>query len=165
MIRPCARILSKESLSPKRWKELVGRGGNIGDTIDFHSDHQLLVLSHSPRHYTELGRLVANAKRIRMERLQRTYLEIMMDGLKLLATVKKNTRVLHHVMGYFDGHLHPDQKKELMETINGYHKGSFPLIVPITLLKYYVRACNQSHLARQYYLNRDLVEPQLGNHA
>ena len=39
----------------KRWKEVKGKGGALRDLIAFHSDHKLLILAHSPKHYTELG--------------------------------------------------------------------------------------------------------------
>ncbi len=148
----------------RRWKELVGKAGGIRDLVDFHSDHKLLLLSHSPQHYSALGRLVANAKEYSMERLQSDYMKILMDGLKRLSTVKKNTNVLHHIMGYFKKQLQPDEKRELVEVIEEYHRGLIPLIVPIVLLKHYVRIYDKPYLKRQYFLNSHPVELMLRNH-
>jgi uncharacterized protein YbgA (DUF1722 family) len=149
----------------KRWKELLGKEGRIRDLMDFHSDHKLLILSHSPKHYSSLGRLVANVKEYQLESLQCDYLRILMDGLKLLATVKKNTNVLQHMTGYFREQLQPNEKKELLEVIENYRKGLVPLIVPVTLIKYYVRKYGEQYLARQYYLNPHPIELMLRNHA
>jgi uncharacterized protein YbgA (DUF1722 family) len=79
---------------------------------------------------------VANAKEYRPERLQSDYLKVLMEGLKLLATVKKNTNVLQHMVGYFKKHLQPDEKKEMGEVIEEYHRGLVPLIVPIVLVRH-----------------------------
>jgi uncharacterized protein YbgA (DUF1722 family)/uncharacterized protein YbbK (DUF523 family) len=148
----------------KRWKGLVRKGGRIRDLVDFHSNHKLLILSHSPRHYSALGRLVANARGYQMESLQSDYLKILMEGLKLLATVKKNTNVLHHMMGYFKKQLQHDEKKEMIEVIEEYHRGLIPLVVPIVLLRHYTRKYDEPYLSRQYYLNPHPVELMLRNH-
>ncbi len=148
----------------KRWKELVGKAGRIRYLVDFHSDHKLLILSHSPQHYSALGRLVADAKEYRIERLRSDYFKILMDGLKLLSTVKKNTNVLHHIMGYFKKQLQPDEKKELVEVIEEYHSRLVPLIVPVVLLKHYVRKYDEPYLKRQYFLYPHPVELMLRNH-
>jgi hypothetical protein len=68
-----------------RWRRLSMSGGRLGGLVDFHTDHKLLVLSHSPRHYTALGRLVAHAADHPLEELQATYLQTLMEGLKLVA--------------------------------------------------------------------------------
>jgi len=73
---------------------------------------------------------VATAKEFAPEHLHSKYLSILMEGLRMIATVKKNTNVLQHIMGYFKQRLTPDEKKELMEIIGDYHRGLIPLIVP-----------------------------------
>jgi uncharacterized protein YbgA (DUF1722 family) len=88
----------------------------------------------------------------------------MMDGLKLLATVKKNTNVLMHIMGYFRNDLSGEEKKELSGIINNYHQRIIPLIVPVTLLNHYVKKYDEPYLKRQYYLNPHPLELMLRNH-
>jgi uncharacterized protein YbgA (DUF1722 family) len=87
-----------------------------------------------------------------------------MEGLRLLATIKKNTNVLSHIAGYFKKQLTPEDKRELFEVIDQYHKGYIPLIVPITLINHYVRKFDESYLKNQFYLNPHLVELMLRNH-
>jgi uncharacterized protein YbgA (DUF1722 family)/uncharacterized protein YbbK (DUF523 family) len=148
----------------KRWKELTDRGLSIGDFVTFHTDHKLLILSHSQKHYATLGRLVATAKGRNLHELQSQYFNLLMEGLRLLATIKKNTNVLIHMTGYFKKQLSPDEKRELLELIYHYHKGYIPLIVPITLIKHYVRKFDEPYLKKQYYLNPHPVELMLRNH-
>jgi uncharacterized protein YbgA (DUF1722 family) len=88
----------------------------------------------------------------------------MMEGLSLLATTKKHTNVLSHIMGYFKKQLTADEKQELLEVIGNYHKGSIPLIVPITILNHYVRKYDEPYLKKQVYLNPNPLELMLRNH-
>ncbi len=148
----------------KRWKEFKGNGGSLRDLIAFHSDHKLLILAHSPKHYIALGRLVAEAKKYRPEKLHQDYLSTLMEGLRCVSTSKKNTNVLTHILGYFKKHLSQDDKHELLEVIETYHKGLIPLIVPIVLLHHYVRKHDEPYLLRQHYLNPHPIELMLRNH-
>lgn len=92
------------------------------------------------------------------------YFSILMEGLKLKATVSKNTNVLYHIIGYFKKHLEPEDKNELLEIIENYHKGLIPLIVPITLINHYVKKFNIEYLKNQFYLNPYPIELMLRNH-
>ncbi len=147
----------------KRWQEFLREGGKHGSLVDFHSDHKYLIMSHSPKHLTELGKIVADARRSQDER-NAIYSETMMNALKLTATKKKNTNCLHHIMGYFKNDLTTNEKHELLEIIDDYHRGIIPLIVPIVLLKHYVRKYDKIYLKRQYYLNPHPMELMLRNH-
>jgi len=124
----------------------------------------LLLMAHSPEHYRSLGKLVADAKKYRHEELHYEYISRMMEGLRLIATVKKNTNVLMHITGYFKKNLSGDEKQELLAVIHDYHKGLVPLIVPVTLLRHYVRKFNEPYLKRQYYLKPHPMELMLRNH-
>jgi uncharacterized protein YbgA (DUF1722 family)/uncharacterized protein YbbK (DUF523 family) len=148
----------------KRWKEFQKSGGSTRALIDFHAHHKLLILSHNPKHYTALGRLVAHTVDYRQEELHAAYLQTLMEGLKLIATPKKNANVLQHLMGYFKRRLSADEKQELLEVIEQYRNGLIPLIVPIVLLGHYVRKYRELYLARQHYLNPHPVELMLRNH-
>lgn len=148
----------------KRWKEFEKSGGRIKDLINFHTEHKLLILSHSPKYLTSLGRIIADAKRYKPEKLRSEYIKFLMEGLNYTSTVKKNTNVLFHIMGYFKKRLSQVEKEELVETINNYHKGYIPLIVPIVLVKHYVRKFDEPYLKKQYYLNPHPLELMLRNH-
>jgi uncharacterized protein YbgA (DUF1722 family) len=87
-----------------------------------------------------------------------------MEALRLKTTPKKNTNVLHHLMGYFKKDLSPDEKQELLEIIDYYHQGYLPLVVPVTLINHYVRKYHQPYLQEQFYLHPHPVELQLRNH-
>ncbi|NJD55120.1 MAG: DUF523 and DUF1722 domain-containing protein [Nitrospirae bacterium] len=148
----------------QRWKELVRGRGALRELVSFHTDHKLLILAHSTKHYTLLGRLVARAKKQDREELLNEYFTVLMDGLKLLATTRKNTNVLQHIAGYFKAQLSSEEKRELLDVIETYHKGIAPLIVPLVLISHYVRKYDEPYLKRQYYLHPHPAELMLRNH-
>jgi uncharacterized protein YbgA (DUF1722 family)/uncharacterized protein YbbK (DUF523 family) len=147
-----------------RWKRFIKAGYRSKDLVSFHTNHKLLLMSHSQKHYTLLGRLIANTKKQAKEKLLHAYISQLMEALKLIATVKKNTNVLMHVMGYFKKSLSSDEKSEMLEVIENYHGGLIPLVVPVTLLNHYVRKFDVPYLKSQHYLNPHPVELMLRNH-
>ena len=149
----------------KRWRDLLDENRNRGRLVAFHTQHKLLILSHSQKHSRILGKLVAAAKSISPKQLYPQYQALFMEALKLKTTVKKNINVLQHMMGYFKKQLSADEKHELLETFDQYREGYIPLIVPLTLLKHYVRKYDQPYLNQQVYLNPHPVELKLRNHA
>jgi uncharacterized protein YbgA (DUF1722 family)/uncharacterized protein YbbK (DUF523 family) len=147
-----------------RWRDLIKKRMTSVELVSFHTNHKLLIMSHSPRHCNLLGRLVAEVKKKPVNSVISAYISLLMQGMQMLATVKKNTNVLMHIMGYFKKHLTPSEKQELLETIQNYHRGLIPLIVPITLINHFVRKFDVTYLKTQHYLNPHPVELMLRNH-
>jgi uncharacterized protein YbgA (DUF1722 family)/uncharacterized protein YbbK (DUF523 family) len=148
----------------KRWQEFLASDRTIGGLVSFHTSHKLLVMAHSPKHYSALGKLVADPKQYKLDELFERYCATLMEGIQLLATVRKNTNVLQHMAGYFKQQLSFHEKKELQDMIANYHQELAPLIVPITLLQHYVRKYNTDYLKQQVYLNPHPLELMLRNH-
>ncbi|NLJ26529.1 MAG: YbgA family protein, partial [Deltaproteobacteria bacterium] len=92
------------------------------------------------------------------------YQSLLLEGLRLKASVAKNTNVLQHMMGYFKKQLSRDEKEELLEILAQYRQGLVPLIVPVTLINHYVRKYDEPYLKGQYYLHPHPLELKLRNH-
>jgi len=148
----------------KRWREVLGKKAGRGNVVDFHTKHKLLILSHSPKHYQAMGKLVAQTGDLPLKELYHQYQTLLIKSLELKTTSKKNANVLQHMMGYFKEQLSSDEKQELLEVIDHYRKGYIPLVVPITLISHYVRKYDQPYLKQQVYLNPHPLELQLRNH-
>ena len=148
----------------KQWREVLAKKKGRGNLVDFHTQNKLLILSHSPKHYRVMGKLVAQAKEVPIKELYTQYQILLTEALKLKTTPKKNANVLQHMMGYFREQLSSDEKQELLEVIENYRKGYIPLTVPITLINHYVRKYDQPYLKKQVYLNPHPLELQLRNH-
>ena len=148
----------------RRWKDFLAGGPTLGRLVEFHTAHKLLMMAHSPVVYRTMGALVAHGKELSLPELLQRYEELSMKGLALLATTNKNTNVLHHMMGYFKQQLSSEEKAELLEVIDQYHDQLTPLIVPLTLLRHYVRKYDQQYLKGQIYLSPHPAELMLRNH-
>jgi len=148
----------------KRWREMLEDPRKLKHLVEFHSRHKLLVMAHSPKILRDLGKLVAHAQELDASQLYADYLKLLMEALKLKRTVKKNSNVLQHMMGYFKKVLTPDEKQELLEVIGTYQNGHVPLIVPITLINHYGRKYREPYLSVQFFLNPHPIELQLLNH-
>ena len=149
----------------KRWRGLLAGGASAAGVVAFHTDHKLLLLSHSPELYRQMGKLVAQAGTLPLERLTAGYQALLMKAMRLHASVRKQVNVLHHLLGYFKRQLSAEEKQEALELIEQYRRGSVPLIVPVTLFNHYVRKYREPYLGRQHYLRPHPVELQLRNHA
>jgi uncharacterized protein YbgA (DUF1722 family)/uncharacterized protein YbbK (DUF523 family) len=148
----------------KRWRDYTRAGISVAGLIDFHTRHKLIIMAHSQQLLRELGGIVAKVKNLWLEQSHETYFSILTDALKLRSTVKKQTNVLMHMMGYFKQQLSTMEKQELLEVIARYHQGLVPLVVPLTLLNHYVRKYEQSYLQSQVYLDPHPAELMLRNH-
>ena len=148
----------------RRWRQTVDNGKNMGNLVDFHTRNKLLILSHSPKHYKVMGKLVAQGKQMPMKELYAQYEMTLMEALALKTTPKKNLNVLQHLMGYFKKQLSKDEKQELLDVFDRYRREFVPLVVPLTLINHFVRKYDQPYLKLQTYLNPHPVELKLRTH-
>jgi uncharacterized protein YbgA (DUF1722 family) len=125
----------------------------------------LTLMAHSPSHYQEMGRLVAQAGTLPWDELADTYGRQLMEGLAVLGKPGKHVNVLQHLMGYLKNHLSSEDKQELLSLIEDYRQGLLPLIVPLTLLKHHLsRYPVPEWVHQQVYLNPYPKELMLRNH-
>ena len=149
----------------KRWMLLKTTSRKRGRLVDFHTSHKLLLFSHSEKDYREMGRLVAEAKDLPVDVLFDRYEEMLMLALKKKSTIKKHVNVLTHIFGYFKNDLLPVEKQQVLEVLEQYHQGLIPLIVPLTLMNFFVKKFGQEYLAGQHYLDPHPLQLKLLNHA
>jgi uncharacterized protein YbgA (DUF1722 family)/uncharacterized protein YbbK (DUF523 family) len=148
-----------------RWTCLLEEDPTPGGLVRFHTAHKLTLMAHSPSHYQEMGRLVAQAGSLPWEKLLETYGRLLMEGLKVLGTPGKHTNVLQHLMGFLKDALSKEDKAELLGLIEDYRQGLVPLIVPLTLLKHHLnRYPVPDWVHQQVYLNPYPKELMLRNH-
>jgi uncharacterized protein YbgA (DUF1722 family)/uncharacterized protein YbbK (DUF523 family) len=149
----------------KRWREFLGRKRSRGALVQFHAEHKLLILSHSPGYYRRMGRLVAQGAGMPIGALYQAYQQLLVEAFRLKATPAKHYNCLQHITGYFKKQLSSDSRQELLEVIEHYREGHVPLIVPITLINHFVRLFDEPYLQQQYYLHPHPLELRLRNHA
>jgi uncharacterized protein YbgA (DUF1722 family)/uncharacterized protein YbbK (DUF523 family) len=136
----------------------------LADLVAFHTTHKLLLMAHSPRTYASLGRLVAGGKALSRAELRSRYEAEFMRGLAEIATTRRQTNVLQHIVGYLRPHLDAASRNELLALVEDYRRGLIPLIVPLTLIRHYVRRFEIPYLLGQVYLDPHPKELMLRNH-
>lgn len=149
----------------RRWKDLLEGKAGRGEIVAFHGRHKYLLMAHSPPLLKKLGSLVAGVKGMPRGEFIARYETLFMDALRQRATVRKNVNVLSHMAGYFKKVLDPREKEELRDIIERYGREEVPLIVPVTLVRHFVRRYGVEYLEGQYYLEPHPAELKLRNHA
>jgi uncharacterized protein YbgA (DUF1722 family)/uncharacterized protein YbbK (DUF523 family) len=148
-----------------RWKEQRAADRGPAEAIDFYARHKYLLMAHNPAMQKEMGKLVARVTAMKRGEFLDSFELLFMNTLKFRSTVKKNVNVLMHMAGYFRDRLSADERKELADIIEQFRRGLVPLIVPVTLIRHYVRKYDEKYLASQYYLDPHPMELKLRNHA
>jgi uncharacterized protein YbgA (DUF1722 family)/uncharacterized protein YbbK (DUF523 family) len=148
-----------------RWMHLLEENPTPGGLVQFHTAHKLTLMAHSPSHYREMGRLVAQAGALPWEELVEEYGRALMEGLGVMTTPGKHTNVLQHLMGFLKDKLSREDKAELLKYIEDYRQGLVPLIVPLTLLRHHLsRHDVPDWVHQQVYLHPYPKELMLRNH-
>jgi uncharacterized protein YbgA (DUF1722 family) len=148
-----------------RWSCMLDANPTPGDLVAFHTAHKLTMLAHSPQHYQEMGRLVAESGTMPWQELVDGYGQLLMDGLRVMATRGRHANVLQHLMGFLKEFLSSADKAEMVGLVRDYQQGLVPLIVPTTLLKHHLsRHPVVEWVHQQVYLSPYPKELMLRNH-
>jgi len=146
-----------------RWRAFLEAKPRPRDLVAFHAAQKFALLAHSPAHYAKLGRLAAAAGSRTREKLGE-YGALFMEALAVRATRARHANVLQRLTGFFRRQLDAPSRAEFAELIREYRRGVVPLVVPLTLVKHYVRRFGPASLADQAYLNPHPKELMLRNH-
>lgn len=147
-----------------RWQHYQQLGLTPASLVDFHTRHKFIIQAHDETMYRQLGRLVADAGKGALPGIAEQYITLMMQALKKLATNKTHTNVLQHIMGFIKEDMSAEDKQELLGVIDEYRRQQLPLVVPVTLIKHFLRLYPNDYIAAQYYLQPHPKEFMLRNH-
>jgi uncharacterized protein YbgA (DUF1722 family)/uncharacterized protein YbbK (DUF523 family) len=147
-----------------RWLDLLAGGLTMHGLMAFHARHKYLLMSREPGAARDLGRLLGGPREGGVETLAATYEEGFSAALQVLPSRGRHANVLQHLAGYVSDDIDAGDRAELAAAIDGYRTGLVPLIVPVTLLRHYVRRLEVEYLADQVYLDPHPHEMMLLNH-
>ena len=140
--------------SYKRWMDLQQEGLTRARITHFHARHKYLLMAHHQDEMRALGSLIGRADRtISAKRLGNEYFDAFCKVMRHTPTRRNHTNVLQHIGGYFSDKLAADDRAELTEVIDRYRRDRLPLIVPVTLIRHYVRKLDIEYLKDQIYLD------------
>ena len=121
-------------------------------------------MAHSPQAYRELGRLVAEVKRVPRAEFRDRYASGFIEALTKLATRGRVTNVLQHMAGYLRKQIDDESRRELQGVIEDFRQGLVPLVVPLVLLRHHARRYEIDYLLGQVFLDPHPKELMLRNH-
>ena len=136
----------------------------LADLVAFHASEKLLLMAHDADRQRALGRVVASAKATTRGQLRTAYTEGFMLALSRPAGTKRHTNTLQHMLGYLREHLGQAERAQVLESIEEYRLGFVPLVVPLTLIRHYVKLLKLDYLESQTYLSPHPKELALRNH-
>lgn len=148
----------------QRWQRATRNGVNRAALTRFHERHKFLLMAHNQTGTRRLGRLLGTPKQFSGNcALAAEYMQEFSNVMRRTPTIRNHTNVLQHMAGYFSRDLTTDDRRELADTILRYRQELLPLIVPITLIRHYVRKHNVAYLQGQVYLDPHPYELMLLN--
>ncbi|MGF1682479.1 YbgA family protein [Photobacterium minamisatsumaniensis] len=121
--------------------------------VKFHSRYKLVLMAHSPKAYKSMGPLVAKIKEYDLDSFYIEYRQQFMDAIKKRASRNNKTNVLMHLQGYFKNSLTKEQKQELSALIMSYKDGHQPILVPLMMIKHYLREFPDPYLQLQMFID------------
>jgi uncharacterized protein YbgA (DUF1722 family)/uncharacterized protein YbbK (DUF523 family) len=149
----------------QRWSQMAEQKVTRAGLQQFHAQHKFLLVAHSQVGAQRVGRILANPEQFADEQAwTAAYLDGFTEVMRRTPTRRGHTNVLQHLAGYVSDHLDRDDRGELTEMIDQYRRGLVPLIVPVTLLRHYVRKFQVLYLLDQVYLSPHPHELMLLNH-
>ncbi|HTG72339.1 MAG TPA: DUF523 and DUF1722 domain-containing protein [Terriglobia bacterium] len=138
----------------KRWTDLQNQGLTRARIMQFHARHKYLLMAHHQDGMRKLGNLIGGSARSSSpKRIGAEYFAAFCDVMRRTPTRRNHTNVLQHLAGYFSEQLASDDRAELSEVIDRYRREQLPLIVPVTLIRHYVRKFDIEYLKDQIYLD------------
>lgn len=147
-----------------RWQQLIKTGLTRARLIQFHQAHKYLLMAHNQDATRRLGRIAANPDAYEtIEQMGEVYFGDFVTIMKRTPSRRNHTNALHHMAGYVSDQLDKDDRKELADMIHQYRQEQLPLIVPITMIRHYVRKFDTTYLKDQVYLHAHPEELMLLN--
>lgn len=123
----------------------------MGDLVRFHAAHKLQLLVHGRLAYTRLGRLVARGKGRPRDGVAAVYQRWFMQTLARPATPGRHADAMLHALGHLTRGLRPEEREDLIGSIEAYRRGRMPRAVSMACLREYVQRLDAAWLRDQTY--------------
>ena len=135
-----------------RWQQTLADGLSVASLMEFHKRHKLMLLAHDEVVYRKLGPMIASVNKDNLDDIADIYIARMMHSLTQRSTRKRHTNVLMHIFGFLKNKLGSEVKAEILDILDRYRQGFVPLVVPMTMIRHYLKQYPHSYMDSQYYL-------------
>lgn len=137
----------------RRLQDFLTDNPTLGKLMQFHTAHKMLLMAHHPQKYRALGHALANARKENLSVYLLEYSNAFMEIMSGHTSLKKQTDVLFHLFGFFKKEISSAEKEEFLELVKQYKNKMIPMIVPITMLRHYLKKYPVDWLKAQVYFD------------
>lgn len=131
----------------------VRRSGMMRDLVEYQARNKLLLMSYSQKEMRLLGKIVANAGKLRMPDVLRLYEEHLRAAFAKPAKHTSNINVLMHALGYFSDSLSTREKTFFLESLERYRGGKIPLSATLSVVTSWLARLPNEYLEKQTFFD------------
>lgn len=121
------------------WQTNVSQNLSAKSLTDYHHRHKLMLAAHNEKVAKHLGQLLSQLKGQNIEHVAHHYITEFMQAMKLPVSRKRHASILLRMQRFMKRKLEPREKQELSGLIEHYKKGLVPLVVPMTLVRFFMK--------------------------
>lgn len=140
---------------------LIRSSIKMGELVDFHSRHKLLLLAYNQSQYRICGRIVANLDHIDTGHVFDEYEKGLIRIFKKIPRYTSIINTLQHALGWISDGLSKKEKSFFLNSIEEYRDERIPLSVILQLIYAAAIRFNNTYLLNQVFLNpypRELMD-------
>jgi uncharacterized protein YbgA (DUF1722 family) len=133
----------------------------LGDLVDFHSRHKLLLLAYNQSQYRICGRIVANLDKIKANQVFADYQQGLVHIFQKMSRYTSIINTLQHAFGWISEGLSKKEKSFFLKTIEEYRDERIPLNAVLQLIYSSAIRFSNTYLLNQVFLNpypRELMD-------
>jgi len=131
----------------------VRKSGAMRDLVEYQAQNKLLLMSYSQKEMRLLGKIVANAEKLRTPEVLRLYEEHLRAAFAKPAKHTSNINVLMHALGYFSDGLSTREKTYFLQSLERYRGGKIPLSATLTMVNMWLARSPNEYLAKQSFFD------------
>ena len=135
------------------WRQHVLDEPSAKKMVAFHSRYQLLLQAHSEVQFRQLGKIVADADFKPLQEILNQYFSLFSACLNQVAKINNHVKVMLNILKDLKTQLPAEVMQSMLNLIKSYKAKKVQLMVPITLLNYYVGIYKIEPLMQQQYLS------------
>lgn len=119
--------------------------------VDFHTKNKYLLMAHNQKILQELGRIVANHKKLNLTEVVMEYEKNLLSLLIFTPTTKTHINTILHIFGYFSKYFTSSQKDLFFNLLEQYRKGNITIGYVLSEIAPLIFVCDNTYLASQTY--------------
>lgn len=143
-----------------RFDELK-QNASMKDLVKFHTSNKYFLMACNQEKLQDLGNIVANHKKLKIDKVISNYEIQLKSTLEYFPTVKTHINVLMHIFGFFGKYFNQQEKRIFMKLIQDYRKGKVTLGKILSEVELIIFKFNSMYLISQTYFLL-YSDPKLG---